>query len=378
MLSFWERNSFTRYNYIIAGGGILGLSVACELKERFPDAEVLILERGIFPTGASTRNAGFLCYGSYTEILSDIRNSGEDAAVTLVEKRWKGMNKLISRLNGVDIGYINCGEYELIDDRYIKLLDKLPYLNRFLKDIFNDDNVFVEDKSAVSRFGFNSNLIRTIVYSPYESQIDTGKLMKNLFKYASSLGVIYLTGAEVKEFTDYPDHVTVCLNHNILNYGINFTADHFIICTNAFLRELINDIDVIPARGTVVVTKPVDGLKLNGIYHYDEGYYYFRNYQDRVILGGARNLDFKAEETTEFSINYRIYSRLQELLDLVILPGIDYEIDYCWTGIMGFSGNKQPFVAKVSDRIISALSCNGMGIALSSVVAEEIVSSIIN
>jgi glycine/D-amino acid oxidase-like deaminating enzyme len=378
MLSFWERNSFTRYNYIIAGGGILGLSVACELKERFPDAEVLILERGIFPTGASTRNAGFLCYGSYTEILSDIRNSGEDAAVTLVEKRWKGMNKLISRLNGVDIGYINCGEYELIDDTYINLLDKLPYLNRFLKDIFNDDNVFVEDKSAVSRFGFNSNLIRTIVYSPYESQIDTGRLMKAMFKYANSLGIIYLTGAEVREFSGNSENVKVYLNHNILNEKINLMSDYFILCTNAFIHELMPETDVKPARGTVIVTKPVSGLKLQGIYHYDEGYYYFRNYQDRVILGGARNMDFKTEETTEFSVNNRIYSKLKEMLDAVILPDINYEIDYCWTGIMGFSGNKQPFVSKISDRIISALSCNGMGIALSSVVAEEVVSSLTN
>ena len=86
MLSFWEKNSFLNYDYIIVGSGILGLSTACEIKESFPDKEILVLERGIFPTGASTKNAGFLCFGSLTEILADIKLKGEDNAIQLVEK----------------------------------------------------------------------------------------------------------------------------------------------------------------------------------------------------------------------------------------------------------------------------------------------------
>lgn len=54
MLSFWEKNSLLNYDVIIVGSGILGLSTACEIKERRPEKNVLILERGIFPTGAST------------------------------------------------------------------------------------------------------------------------------------------------------------------------------------------------------------------------------------------------------------------------------------------------------------------------------------
>ena len=61
MFSYWEQQSFTSYDYVIIGSGIVGLSTAIELKEKFPGATVLILERGLLPTGASSRNAGFAC-----------------------------------------------------------------------------------------------------------------------------------------------------------------------------------------------------------------------------------------------------------------------------------------------------------------------------
>ena len=52
------------------------------------------------------------------------------------------------------------------------------------------------------------------------------------------------------------------------------------------------------------------------------------------------------------------------------------EIDFTWSGIMGFNELKKPEIKKISDRITFAMSCNGMGIALSSFIAKEIVNEI--
>ncbi|MGZ5243758.1 MAG: hypothetical protein ACXWW0_07675 [Bacteroidia bacterium] len=38
MLSFWERESFLHYDIIIIGSGIVGLSTAISLKEKFRSA----------------------------------------------------------------------------------------------------------------------------------------------------------------------------------------------------------------------------------------------------------------------------------------------------------------------------------------------------
>ena len=64
MLSFWEKQSFLEYDYILIGSGLVGLSAASCIKEKHPDKSVLVLERGIFPSGASTKNAGFACFGA--------------------------------------------------------------------------------------------------------------------------------------------------------------------------------------------------------------------------------------------------------------------------------------------------------------------------
>ena len=84
MLSFWEKNSFLNYDTIIIGGGINGLSAACAIKEKYPEQQVLILERGSWPLGASTRNAGFACFGSFSEIRDDINQNGLDKALQLI------------------------------------------------------------------------------------------------------------------------------------------------------------------------------------------------------------------------------------------------------------------------------------------------------
>jgi len=63
-----------------------------------------------------------------------------------------------------------------------------------------------------------------------------------------------------------------------------------------------------------LVTKPIDGLRLKGVFHYDEGFYYFRNYKDRIIFGGGRNLDFENEESFQFRYNFKIIDDLENKL----------------------------------------------------------------
>ncbi len=367
MLSFWEKNSFLNYDVIIIGSGILGLSTACEIKERFPEKDILILERGVLPTGASTKNAGFLCFGSITEILADLSIKGEEETITLVEKRWKGINYLKQRLSENKIGYQCYGGYDLIETENSNAADKIEIVNGLLFPVFKN-NVFEPADEKIKQFGFNNKLVSRLVYSPYEAQIDTGEMMKTLLKYAQFLGVQIINGADVKEISEGK----VQLWHNFLNETITFKAGKVIICANAFMNELMPELSINPGRGHVIITKPIDDLKFEGIFHYNEGYYYFRNYGNRVIFGGGRNLDFKSEESFDFRYNETILNDLLDKLDCMILPGVNYEIEEKWTGIMGFTKNKLPEIMEIDKFTIAAVSCNGMGIALSSYIAREI------
>ncbi len=371
MLSFWEKNSFLDYDYIVIGSGILGLSTACEIKEQNSSRRVLVLEKGIFPAGASTKNAGFACFGSLSEILSDIIRIGEDEAVSLVEKRYVGINLLRKRLGDEKIGLLNYGGYELLDIEHVSVIESIDYVNTRLKNIFGNETFKIAGEK-IKEFGFNENIVRSLIYSPYESQIDTGKMMSSLIDYAGHLGVRILNSCEAETLSEKENYVSVFAGTCNDDEKLQFNAKSVIVCTNAFTQKIFPELNVIPGRGQVIVTKPIHDLKFKGVFHFDNGYYYFRNFDKRIIFGGGRNLDFAKEETTEFESNDKIIGDLKNKLDSMIIPGQKYEIDYCWSGIMGFNYDKKPEGKKISDRITFALSCNGMGIALSSFVAREI------
>ena len=87
-LSYWEIKSWlNNIDYTIVGSGIVGLNCALRLKEIFPKSKILILEKGSLPSGASTKNAGFACFGSITEIIDDLQNHSESEVISLIKKR---------------------------------------------------------------------------------------------------------------------------------------------------------------------------------------------------------------------------------------------------------------------------------------------------
>jgi glycine/D-amino acid oxidase-like deaminating enzyme len=134
--------------------------------------------------------------------------------------------------------------------------------------------------------------------------------------------------------------------------------------------------EVYAARGQIIVTSPIEGLKMKGTFHYDEGFYYFRNVNNRVLLGGARNKAFESETTTELSTSPAIQNELERFLVTHLLHGKRFTIDYRWSGIMSFTKDKQPVIDKISKRVTAMIACNGMGVALMPVMTEKMVKDI--
>ena len=139
-LSYWETKTwFSNIDFCIIGSGLTGLNCALGLKERFPKSKILILERGILPNGASTKNAGFACFGSVSEILDDLNSHTEEEVMQLIQKRLKGLNLLRKNLGDQNIGYKEYGGYELFTKEDQPLFEvckaKLPELNKMLKSI---------------------------------------------------------------------------------------------------------------------------------------------------------------------------------------------------------------------------------------------------
>ncbi|WP_323758422.1 FAD-dependent oxidoreductase [Roseivirga sp.] len=367
MLSFWERQSFINFDHIIIGGGIVGLSTAVAIKEKFPNQSVAILERGTFPTGASTKNAGFACFGSLTEIMNDLKGMTETEVQELVEFRWKGLELLRSRLGDNHIGFKNYGGYELLFQKDLLALDAVEKVNQLLRPLFNR-KVYSERSDLIKTFGFSSSHIKALIENPMEAQIDTGKMMKSLEGLAQQLGIKLFTNCEVLSFEETPEGVTVNTPE------LSFNARKLAVCSNAFTRKLLPETELKPGRGVVLVTKPIAGLPFKGTFHYEEGYYYFRNYEDRIIFGGGRNLDIGGEESTEFEVRELILDKLKSDLKTIILPNQKFEVDMAWAGIMAFGKTKQPIVQKHSENIVLGVRLGGMGVAVGSKVGQRLAS----
>lgn len=368
-LSFWEKETFLhRADVLILGSGIVGLSTAIFLKERDPSQKVTVLERGYLPCGASTKNAGFSCIGSPSELLDDLgKNSASDVFAT-VEKRWKGLQNLNSMLGTDNIGYLELGSHELFRPNEQKILDnclnKINYLNQELEGITGIQGVFQLAPNIPTKFGFEG--FSSAISHKAEGQINTGKMMRSLIKKAQQLDILILTGIEVTEIDEH----TVYTQHGKLSFN------KLAVCTNGFSKRFFPELDVEPARAQVVVTSPIENLKFQGIFHLDAGYYYFRNIGDRVLLGGGRNLDFEGENTTELENTKLITNQLKQMLSDNILPNTSFEIEHQWAGTMGVGKAKSPIVDQVSENIFCGIRLGGMGVAIGSLVGKELAEKI--
>jgi gamma-glutamylputrescine oxidase len=158
--------------------------------------------------------------------------------------------------------------------------------------------------------------------------------------------------------------------------GISFTTRNFLICTNASARDLLPDADVTPARGQVILTSPIENLGWSGTFHSDEGYFYFRNVGNRVLLGGARNKAFEDEATTEQVTSPFIQQELEKYLDKVVLPGHRgrYSIEHRWAGIMGMGSDKFPDIREVQPNVVSMVNTGGIGVALAPIAGRKVAS----
>lgn len=363
-LSYWELKSwFKNVDYTIVGSGIVGLNCALTLKHQYPDASILILEKGILPQGASTKNAGFACFGSLSEIVEDLKHHTEDEVYELIQKRWQGLQLLRSNLGDTTIDYQQYGGYELFgknDSLWEECSTKRNTINELLHPIFKD-SVFSNRKNS---FQF-SNVNEQLIFNQFEGQLDTGKMMLSLLKKVQSLGIRIINNCNVENYHENQNEVIV--NTSL----VQFTTSKLLFATNGFAVQFI-EVDLQPARAQVLITKPIKNLKIKGTFHFDRGYYYFRNIDDRILLGGGRNLDFRTEETTEFGQTVLVQNKLEKLLQETILPNTAIDIEHRWSGIMGVGSSKKPIVKKISDRIGYGVRLGGMGVAIGSNIGHEL------
>jgi glycine/D-amino acid oxidase-like deaminating enzyme len=363
--SFWEKSRyFDGIQDLIVGGGLVGMSTAYHLKLLFPQRRVVVIDRDPFSAGASTKNAGFACFGSPSELLSDLKHSSEGEVLALVERRFKGLNYLREILGDDQIGYVPCGGTELFreEDGFLEknCIEKLDYLNSLLetsigKEVYqlsNDHLFFSGKKKFVSS-----------IKNKLEGSIDTGRMVKAFKEKCMSIGVEFFNGINITSVNENGSSVLVD--------DTEILAERIFICVNAFAKNLIHDLEVRPARNQVVVTNRLLRPIPLGTYHLDEGYIYFRSIDDRILIGGFRNTAMEEESTQVFGLTDLIQNKISSFITNYITDE-EIKIDYRWSGILGLGDVKKPIVTKINDSLFVGVRMGGMGVAIGSLVGKEL------
>jgi gamma-glutamylputrescine oxidase len=361
--SFWEKKIITQpADFTIIGAGIVGLSTAISLKEKSPEATVKIIERGSLPYGASTKNAGFCCFGSISELLHDVALMGERACMEVVHMRWDGLQKLRARCEDIAIEYnANQGTELFRDiDKDIReqCIEAIPQYNVMMADYLGLKNTY-----SVSKQNRLESFDGTQIVNQYEGSINPMEMMNCLLKKARILDIDIHLGVDI----DYLDRD----NKRIVGNQLEIPYSRLIVCTNGFARQLLHDLEVYPARNQVIMTKPMPNFSLPTCYHVDGGFVYFRSYQNRLLIGGGRNIALDEEATSDFGTTEVIQHYLHELMEKII-PASSSHIDITWSGILGLGPSKYPICSWVDDDLLVGVRMGGMGVAIGSHLGDKL------
>ena len=399
-ISVWEQSTyFAPKDLVIVGCGFVGLWTAYEAIHQNPKLQITILERGTIPSGASTRNAGFSCFGSVSELISDVQLMGEAAMLETVKMRYDGLQRIQKVFKAKEIDYNQWGGYELFEgkkteqDTKVKVSKANKGINSELSELYDiskleNDIAYLNKKMApalktpkkngkylpiytnasknIKKLGFQG--IEALAFNQMEGQLNSAKLVLALQQAVQAKGVQILFSTEVKKFKPHKKGVTITTN-----LDAPLETKQFIICNNGFAKQLMPSLDVVPARGQVFVTAPIKNLKFKGCFHFDEGYYYFRNLGNRLLLGGARNADFKNEKTYSLETSASIQKVLEDFMMKRILPqgSKKPKIELRWSGTMGIGKIKKPIIEQLQPNVYCAVRMSGMGVAIAPIVAQR-------
>ncbi len=368
--SFWEKYFIeSPTDVTVIGSGIVGLSAAISIKELRPELSVKVLERGYLPYGASTKNAGFSCFGSVSELMDDIAHMGVEDTMEVVRMRSLGLDKLKSRVGIQDLEYQHSGGTELFRKTDLalmeKCLDAIPMCNSLMKEHLGKDDCYTFQTQKLLS-GFEP----ICIINAHEGLINPMSMMLSLIRMATAKGITIINGIDVMRIDKDNKYLQTTA-------GLKVQYKKLLVCTNGFAAALLPKIPVTPARNQVLITSPLPDNPLSSGYHLDKGYIYFRSYRGRILLGGARNIDAINETTTDFGNTPLIQQHLIQVLN-TIYPGAESKIEHWWRGILGIGESKYPIIEWVDSDILVGVRLGGMGVAIGSYLGDQLAGKLIN
>ena len=360
-LSYWEEKHYFEDNdLVVIGAGIVGLSTALAAKTLRPDLKILVLERSTLPSGASTKNAGFACFGSVTELISDSEHMKYEDQIALIKMRWDGLQLLQSNVTRADMSYRSRGGVEVLvgdDTLQMSALDNIDKYNEMVSEAIG-----LKDCFSIVDQHLSESFHNKAIYNQYEGELNPMHMMSSLQHKVLKLGVNILYGVDVHS-----------VNSGVINLATKeIESPKIAVCTNGLSRALLPQLALQAVRNQVYVTEILVNNPLQSCYHFDQGYVYFREIDNRILIGGARNLYSEQETTDQFGQTDNLKVYLKSFVEERITKR-PIQFEYEWSGILGVGETKEPIIEEVTEGLFVGVRLGGMGVAIGSGVRVPII-----
>ena len=309
-----------------------------------------VLEARSVAAAASGRNGGFIADGTTRLYAHAVTNSERDAA----RRVWafsvanhSYAEEFVQELEeqGWRCDYRRNGSYKLAasEDELRPILESARLLNEdgWAAQVIQRDDL----PPRLRRVYFGG------MYLPANAEIQPVRFVTGLARLAEQAGAVFSEESPVTSIELEEHGVTLTTPQGRLH------AQKLILATNAWLPEigklLGTNYDwltscIMPTRGQIIATEPVDERILPYPCSAEEGYQYWRQLPDgRLIVGGWRNSSPETEfntydETPNEGIQRRLDAFVHESLDL---PHV--KIETRWAGIMAFTPDNLPLVGQL-------------------------------
>jgi gamma-glutamylputrescine oxidase len=320
----------------VIGAGVGGLSCARRLAGH--GIETLVLERDTVAGGASGRNGGFLIAGLAPFHNDAIDLWGREYAATVYARTLEVQEEMYALAAELGVG------------------DAVKRVGSLRVAASEEEAHHVRrHAAALEEDGFPAQLLErhdlpralqgsawNACLTDHDGALQPARWIRALATHAERAGVRICDGSEVR--------APVEGTRVELEAG-SVRAGNVIVAADGALPRLVPSYEgrVRARRLHMVATEPLPERIVDQLVYARWGYEYFQQRPDgRLLAGGFGDLDGEASYTDSGDGDPRIWDRIERWLREDV--GVEAPITHRWTGTVGYSEERRPFVGAVPGR----------------------------
>ena len=326
------------YDVLIIGAGVIGLSIAYELRLQNQKLRIAVLDKEKSGKEASWASVGML--EPQLIIQADIDTSKAELQRRFfnlcVESQFvfEEYIRRIEWISKIDCEYRKEGILNLIPPGE-RPDEKMAFLARLGIRIHYWDQEETERREPALAEGYSA------VHIPDNHQVENRKLVKALIAACRQTGIEILENCPVSDFNIVNDAIA-----HIQSGTANFSAAHYVLTAGSWTSQFtaLHGIvpEIRPMRGQIIAMQMPNDTFVRHASHLDDFYFVPRN-DGRLLIGSTvEDAGFNkllAKEVTDEFLNK---------LELVIPNSVYFKPVESWAGLRPMSPDRYPVLGETS------------------------------